>query len=285
MAVLVLAVWLGWGHLRFWWRFESMGQNAQGYPEYRHRQTGIIFVRVPGGMFWMGAQSKDPAGPNYDADAREEEGPVHDVILSPFLIAEYEVTQRQWEAIMGDNPSYFNPRGTGSIDLPAEFRAGERWLELPVETVTWSECEEFCRETCLVLPTEAQWEYACRSGSKTAYSGTGRLPEMGWQGNYPSHPGGLKKPNDFGLYDMHGNVAEWCQDVYDERFYSKAEASMKDPVCRTGSGDRVYRGGGWEMAAFLHRSAARSHSPTNGPRVQRSPPGYLGFRPAFWPLP
>ncbi len=127
-TVLVLTVFLGWPQLVFWYRFAPLGLNAQGFPEYRHRQTGIVFVRLPGGKFWMGAQRTDPSGPNYDPKAEDDEGPVHEVTLSSFLIAKCEVTQDQWMKVMGSNPS--------------RFRGDE---DRPVETISWFEIQEFER--------------------------------------------------------------------------------------------------------------------------------------------
>lgn len=98
VVVLGVAAWLSWPQLQFWWLFEPLGRNAEGLPEYRHRATGIVMVRLPGGTFWMGAQKDDPNGQNYDPEAESHEGPVHEVELSPFLIAKYEVTQAQWRA-------------------------------------------------------------------------------------------------------------------------------------------------------------------------------------------
>jgi formylglycine-generating enzyme required for sulfatase activity len=100
LIVLAIATWQAWPHIQFWLRFESLGPNAEGYPEYRHRETGIVFVRLPGGRFWMGAQRDDPAGQNYDPHAEPDEGPVHEVTLSSFLISKYEVTQGQWHSVM-----------------------------------------------------------------------------------------------------------------------------------------------------------------------------------------
>ena len=93
LVVLGLATYLAWPHLLFWYRFAPLGVNAQGYREYRHRQTGIVFVRLPGGKFWMGAQKDDPNGRNYDLDAQDNEGPVHEVSLSPFLMLGIRLTQ------------------------------------------------------------------------------------------------------------------------------------------------------------------------------------------------
>ncbi len=265
IVLLGVAAWLSYPHLRFWYLFESVGVNAQGYREYRHRQTGIIMVRLPGGKFWMGAQAKDPKGMNYDPDAQDDEGPVHEVTLSLFMIGKYEVTQGQWKAAMGSNPS--------------EFKGDET---RPVENVSWDDIQRFEAKTGLQLPTEAEWEYACRATATTPIAGTGKIGDMGWydeNGGNTTHPVGRKAPNGFGLYDVHGNVWEWCEDVYDERFYGKAESASLDPVSRVGSENRVFRGGSGVGVARRCRSSDRSWSPPAG----RS--SGIGFRVIYFPLP
>ncbi len=258
--------------------FTSLGKNAQGYEEFREEQTGIVFVKLPGGTFQMGS-------PASEAERHDDEGPVHEVTLSPFLIAKYEVTQAQWKRVMGTSPSYFK---------------GD---ELPVEKVSWNDCQEFCKKTGLSLPTEAQWEYACRAGTTTPYhSGDSEadLAEVGWfylnsgHKELPAgtewepdklkgwgcrtHRVGAKKPNGFGLHDMHGNVWEWCEDVYNRDYYSKAASRNGDKACTSGSGDRVRRGGGWYYYARRCRSALRAGL-FPGDRN-----AHLGFRPLM-PLP
>ncbi len=223
-----------------------MGFNAQGYAEYRHRHTGIIFVHVPGGTFWMGAQRKNPERQNYDPDAQKYEGPVHEVMLTPFLISKYEVTQTEWERTMGDNPSTFK---------------GE---DLPVENVSWDDCQEFCRKTEIKLPTEAQWEYACRADTSTPLAETGDLGVMAWcsdNSRGKTHPVGQKKPNTFGLHDMHGNVIEWCEDPYNGNFYNLPQAKGPDPVAISGNVDRICRGGCWASDFRRCRSAHRGFCP------------------------
>jgi len=239
LVVLAAAAGLNWQHLRFWWLFEPLGRNAQGCREYRHRRTGMVFVRLPGGTFWMGAQGTDPKGQNYDPDAEEDEGPVHDVRLGPFLIGKLEVTQAQWKAVMGANPS---------------FSEGD---ENPVERVSWNDCQEFLKKLSPMvgrngcrLPTEAEWEYACRAGTHTRFSygddpDLSALGEYGWEAGAgqwgSSHPVGQKRPNPWGLHDMHGNVSEWCHSLYQPYPYDASDG-REDPAT---SGLRILRGGSW----------------------------------------
>ena len=183
--------------------------------------------------------------PATETDRSSDEGPVHTVSLSPFLIAKTEVTQAQYEAVMGVNPS--------------SITGNDQW---PVEGVSWDDLKDedgFLARTGLFLPSEAQWEYACRAGQAGPYSGTANLDEMGWySGNSESttHPVGTKAANQFGLHDMHGNVEEWCEDVYDAAYYERDVPGF-DPVSTSGSEFRVARGGGWSGLARLCRSADR----------------------------
>jgi len=247
--------------------FTAIGENAQGYPEYAHDDTGMVFVLLPGGAFNMGSAAGE-------AGREAHEGPVHEVTLSPFLIGKYEVTQAQWEAVMGDNPSAFGPDGHMAGDIPADVDRGN----LPVDQVSWDAAQDFEELTGLTLPSEAQWEYACRAGTRTAYSfGSGascpdsncapcpeRDTSMWYCGNSGERPHevGTREPNAFGLHDVHGNAWEWCEDVYRSDFYSSAGASGPDPVCTSGPNNilRVYRGGGWNGRAWYTRSARRIRS-------------------------
>jgi formylglycine-generating enzyme required for sulfatase activity len=142
---------------------------------------------------------------------------------------------------------------------PSHFK-GE---SLPVEQVSWEDCQKFCRETGLRLPTEAEWEYACRAGSGEAFcfgADSRQLGDYAWyeeDSGCKTHPVGTKAANAFGLHDTHGNIFEWCQDVFFDAFYSKPEATGIDPVCSSGSGARVVRGGSWEDVARYCRSASR----------------------------
>jgi len=245
--------------------------------EYLHVGTGIEFVLLPDapdppdGTFQMGSP---PGEADREADPVEV---LHTVALTSFLIAKYEVTQAEYEAVMTDSTSGLDP-------TPSDATGPN----LPVEQVSWDDLKEldgFLARTGLSLPTEAQWEYACRAGTPGPYAGNGLLDAMGWYaGNSDTDPGpgevpgthlvGTRQANQFGLYDMHGNVWEWCEDVYRADFYAQLEAAGPNPVSTTGSTDKVIRGGAIDTHPDWCRSAHRHPFPP-GSRV--SP---IGFRPA-----
>jgi formylglycine-generating enzyme required for sulfatase activity len=217
-----------------------------GVPVEITNSIGTKLVLIPPGEFTMGS-------PDSDKDAQSWEKPQHRVrITKPFYLGKYPVTQEQWEAVMGSNPSGFKgPKN-------------------PVETVSWDDCQKFLGKLNakpaagvgkFQLPTEAQWEYACRAGSKTRYCFGDEESKLGDYASYAAnsggktHPVGEKKPNAWGLYDVHGNVWEWCQDRYDGGYYAKSP--MDDPTGPTGGSDRVLRGGGWNIPAGYCRSAFR----------------------------
>jgi len=206
---------------------------------------GMKLKLIPAGEFMMGS----PPG---EADRGVEEGPQHKVsITKPFYMGVTEVTQGQWFAVMGTKPW----SGEGNVKEGDDF---------PATYVSWDDAVEYCEKlsakdgkTCR-LPTEAEWEYACRGGTSSPYgfgSNTGKLSEYGWWGGV-SHDGnakdeecahtvGGKRSNEFGLYDMHGNVNEWCQDIYNDKAYSRRSDITQDPVSTFGSEYRVLRGGSW----------------------------------------
>ncbi len=207
---------------------------------------GMKFVYIPPGTFMMGSPSKE--------SGRENGETQHEVTLTNgYYMGVTEVTQGQWKAIMKNNPSRFNDCGD----------------DCPVETVGWSEVKEFIRLLNLKegtdkyrIPTEAEWEYACRAGSTTIYSyGNDKsiLGEYAWytkNSEGKTHPVAMKKPNPWGLYDMHGNVAEWVKDWYLE--YSSAYVTdPTGPSSESLNSQRVFRGGGWHEDATKCRSACR----------------------------
>ena len=197
-------------------------------------ETGLVLVLVPGGTFTMG-------GPDPAEKTRRREYPRHEVTLSPFFLSKYEVTQAQWQRIMGYNFSV------------------SKGQNLPVETVSLANVESFCQKLELKLPTEAQWEYACRAGTTDAFGGTGSLDDMGWYESNSGrkiHPVGEKKPNDFGLHDTHGNVFEWCGDWYGS-YELPVNPGDGERQMTKGGVPRVIRGGCFVNSAENVRSASR----------------------------
>lgn len=202
-------------------------------------------VWVDGGTFRMGATSEQ-------GSEISDEKPVHSVTLSGYYIGKTEVTQALWQAVMGSNPSYFE---------------GD---DLPVEQVSWDDCQEFIRKLNSLtgqnfrLPTEAEWEFACRGGNNSRgykYSGSNYIDNVAWyDGNSgdKTHPVATKSPNELGIYDMSGNVWEWCADWYGD-YSSGRQTNPKGPY---GGSSRVSRGGGWFYSARDCRSSYRFNSPT-----------------------
>jgi eukaryotic-like serine/threonine-protein kinase len=183
-------------------------------------------------------------------DGQDDDNPVHTVKLDSFKISAKLITQAQYEAVMNTNPSKF--KGPNK----------------PVENVSWRDammfCERLTKETGneYTLPTEAQWECACRAGSMTKYcfgDSDDELGEYAWYNKNSegtTHPVGEKKQNDWGLYDMHGNVWEWCRDRYEKKYYNDPKAG-DNPEGPVNGSLRVLRGGGWRFSAEFCRSAIR----------------------------
>ena len=205
----------------------------------------IDMVRVEAGTFTMGATAEME-------DPEDDEKPTHRVTLSnDYYIGKYEVTQGLWQAVMGNNPSNFK---------------GDN---LPVEQVSWYECQDFLSKLNRLtgkkfrLPTEAEWEYAARGGNKSRgyqYSGSNNLSDVAWyrvNSGDKTHAVGTKQANELGIYDMSGNVWEWCQDWYGN--YSSS--SQTNPTGATSGSDRVVRGGSWDYYAWLCRSSYRYVAP------------------------
>ena len=206
--------------------------------------------------FTMGATSEQ------GSDADSDEKPTHSVTLSGYYIGKYEVTQELWEAVMGSNPSYFK---------------GDN---LPVERVSWNDVQEFLRKLNAMtgkryrLPTEAEWEFAARGGNSSRgykYSGSNNIDNVAWytdNSGSRTHAVGTKSPNELGIYDMSGNVWEWCQDWYG----SYSSSSQRNPQGSNSGSNRVDRGGSWLSTAWDCRVSDR-YSDTPGNRSS-----YLGFR-------
>ena len=198
-------------------------------------------VYVSGGTFTMGGTSEQ------GSDAYDDEKPTHSVTLSSYYICKYEVTQALWRAVMGNNPSNFK---------------GDN---LPVECVSWDDCQTFINRLNSYtgrnfrLPTEAEWEFAARGGNYSRhykYSGSNYISDVAWydgNSNNRTHPVGTKQANELGLYDMSGNVWEWCSDWYG----SYSSYSQNDPTGPNSGSDRVKRGGGWIFNARFCRSSLR----------------------------
>jgi len=226
-------------------------QPAKGLTLDLGNKVMMKLVLIPAGKFMMGSPATE--GGRYS-----EEGPQHEVTISkPFYMGVFEVTQEQYEQIMGQNPSTL------------------KGAKKPVETVSWDEAVEFCKKLSqktgktVQLPTEAQWEYAGRAGTKTRFGFGDKDEDLGdyaWWGGFDNngnsgkqtHPVGQKKPNAWGLYDMHGNVFEWCSDWYGEDYYAKSP--MTDPQGPDSGSVRVLRGGSWYSPPQHCRSAFRSRS-------------------------
>lgn len=217
----------------------------------------IEMVKVEGGTFMMGATPEMK-------NSWTEERPIHQVTLTnDYYIGKYEVTQSLWCALMDNNPSYFK---------------GDN---LPVEQVSWDDCQKFINKLNDItgrkfrLPTEAEWEYAARGGKKSRgyqYSGSNKISDVAWYSSNSEHktqPVGLKLANELGLYDMSGNVDEWCFDRFG--FYSAL--SQTNPLGADDGICRVYRGGSWEQTAGFCRSSDRSNYGTSKNRIYN-----LGFR-------
>ena len=222
--------------------------------------NGVSFtmIKVEGGTFMMGATSEQ------GKDASKDEKPAHSVTLSDYYIGETEVTQELWEAVMGNNPSRFNG-----------------YPQRPVEWVSWNACQEFITKLNQLtgknfrLPTEAEWEYAARGGNKSngyKYSGSNILGNVAryTDNNSPTLDVKTKQANELGIYDMSGNVCEWCQDRYGKKYYQNS--SQTNPTGPLSGSRRVIRGGGWRSYAAGCRVSYREGYLS----VSRYP--YLGLR-------
>jgi len=290
MGVLVAGVLAG---VVLLWFFVLRGQGPgekplpppPGEPVRFTNSIGMVLVKIPEGKFQRGS-------PNNEEGNNDLEGPRAWVRISkPFFMGIHEVTQAEYVAVMETNPSEYGPKGKGWAKL-----AGQDVRRFPVENVSWNDAKDFCRRLSsrkeeldkghrYRLPTEAEWEYACRAGTTTPFS-FGNSLEAGQANSDTNRPyGGGKKEkgpghpvavgsypaNAFGLFDMHGNVWEWCEDYFGP--YSATE----DPKGPNSGEDRIFRGGAWAFGGMECRSASRGFraptykSPYNGFRVVCDP--------------
>ncbi len=225
---------------------------------YINDSVFIELVQVPEGDFLMGS-------PEDEEERDKDEGPIHKVTISyPFYIGRYEVTQGQWQAVMGTNPAVF------------KFSS-----EHPVESASWNECREFIENLNKLgkgtfrFPSEAEWEYACRAGTTTPYywgetmalNGTSDYAWANSRSLAMTHPVGEKKPNPWGLYDIAGNVWEWCSDDYapypDTAVVVKKTASLNQFSQSDPDAKKVFRGGSWFDFRESHRCANRHRHGVN----------------------
>ena len=239
-------------------------------PREVQNSIGIEFVLIEPGTFQMGSPATEPG--------RDADEILHTVTLSqPFYLGKYEVTQAQWQAVLGGNPSWFDNCGGNC----------------PVETISWDDAQKFIDELnrreggeTYRLPTEAEWEYAARAGTQTAYhfgNAVSELQRYAWYGDRGGffssgtgpHPVGQKRPNEWGLYDMHGNVWEWVADWYG----AYPRGAVTDPRGPWTGTNRVARGGSWHFNAHYCRAAdrfsgspvIRNHNQNHGFRLARTP--------------
>jgi formylglycine-generating enzyme required for sulfatase activity len=226
----------------------SIPQSPSSFTEILPGNIKLEMIKIPAGSFLMGSADND--GSAYD-----DEKPQHRVNLQEFYLGKYPVTQEQYQAIMGNNPSYCgnNPKN-------------------PVEQVSWNDAQEFCQKLNQKtgkkyrLPSEAEWEYACRAGTQTRYyfgDDEKQLGEYAWfseNSGSKSHPVGQKKPNNWGLYDMSGNVWEWCEDAWHKNYENAPTDGTAWNENHSVTKDRVLRGGSWVNGPGNCRSAFRSLS-------------------------
>ena len=228
---------------------DNNGDNNMGSTYIPEEQmftvNGVTFkmIEVEGGTFIMGATAEQ------GDDAEDRERPAHSVTVSSFYIGQTEVTQSLWEAVMGSNPSHFK---------------GD---SLPVEQVSWDDCQAFISKLNQLtgrtfrLPTEAEWEYAARGGSRSRgykYSGSNYVRHVAWfndNSGTKEQAVGTRDPNELGLYDMSGNVWEWCQDWYG----AYSSSAQTDPTGPTDGECRVRRGGSWDDLAKCCRVSRRGN--------------------------
>jgi formylglycine-generating enzyme len=240
--------------------YETLRQEAPKLANLRTNSIGIKLALIPAGTFTMGTSNQ-----------RFNEAPPHEVIVTqPFYLGVTPITQEQYQKVMGKNPARFTPANGGGLDHP-------------VENVSWEDALLFCQKLALLpaerkdglsyrLPSEAEWEYACRAGTTTPFVFGDALSDRQAQleGSAKTSRVGTYPANNFGLYDMHGNVWEWCSDWYGEAYYAKSP--QRDPTGPTDGQFRVVRGGSWRNQAATCRCAYRNAL------VSYNRDAYTGFR-------
>ena len=243
----------------------ASAQNAVSASNVAGRKTGdVMSITLPGGaemeMIWCAPGSFDMGSPVTEAGRLDDETRRTVSISKGFWLGKYEVMQRQWESVMRTNPS--------------KFKEPDR----PVETVSWNDCDMFIRrvnaslkDMMVRLPTEAEWEYACRAGSTAPVSGSGQIADMAWydtNSDNQTHVVGQNKPNAWGFYDMHGNVLEWCSDWFSVPSADKAV----DPKGPPSGSFKMLRGGCW---FFYDRDCRSAYRLKREPRLRNC---IFGFR-------
>ena len=256
----------------------------------KDKATGIEMLLVPPGKFVMGMSPGDTEAVELEKFLRKaipwspySERPAHEVtITKAFYLGRTEVTQEQWMKVMGENPSKFQKGSNAERDRviakyieegltkqEAQEKAGAESNKLltasnPVEQVSWDDCQKFCAKTGMKLPTEAQWEYACRAGvRKPRYGELGQIAWCDKNSQRATHPVNQKAPNALGFYDMIGNVWEWTNDWYEGDYYKSCADGVVDPTgpAQSQLGARVLRGGGETDLTHYCRASGRDLGP------------------------
>jgi formylglycine-generating enzyme required for sulfatase activity len=228
--------------------------SLRGFSQGDIHNIQMVFVK--GGNFYMGCDDKQ-----YVAAEFADERPVHRVSISSYYIGKYEVTLKQWREVMGINPPTYNGVEYGN----------KKCDDCPVVKISYEDIQNFITKLNeknpgkhYRLPTETEWEYAANGGKYTAnhkYSGSDKASDIGWYGkeNSTTHPAGQKKPNELSIYDMTGNVAEWCTDWYDSSYYDKTINALNPKGPEKGD-KKVLRGGSYSDDDVICRNAYRSRS-------------------------
>jgi len=251
------------------WPFRFVEADEKKPAIETRNSLGMKLMRITSGKFLMGSPATEKQ--------RNVDEAQHEVVLTKaFYLGLYEVTQSQYTKIMGENPSHFSSKGGGKKQVLDRDTS-----DFPVERVSWNDAVAFCKKLSAResktyrLPTEAEWEYACRGGTRGVfhtgdkfYSKLANINGLSYSSYGTSEagpfyrctvPGGEYQRNAFGLFDMHGNVQEWCADWYREGYYAKSP--KEDPQGPAEGTERVLRGGAWPSSAKACRCAARNHLP------------------------